>query len=87
VGASPACLTAAARARHYDLVLLLDDDVPWVGDGTRVLQQRRVEHTRRLREELDSAGRRYVMLSGGFEQRERDAERLVAALLTEGRGI
>jgi HTH-type transcriptional regulator, transcriptional repressor of NAD biosynthesis genes len=86
VGARPACLTAAARARHYDLVLLLDDDVPWVGDGTRVLQQRRVEHTRRLREELDSAGRRYVMLSGGFEQRERDAERLVAALLTEGQG-
>ncbi len=83
VGARPACLTEAARARHYDLVLLLDDNVPWIEDGTRVLRDRRVEHTRRLREELDSAGRHYVILSGGFEEREREAERLVASLLSE----
>jgi HTH-type transcriptional repressor of NAD biosynthesis genes len=83
VGARPACLTEAARARHYDLVLLLDDNVPWIEDGTRVLRDRRVEHTRRLREELDSAGRQYVILSGGFEEREREAERLVASLLNE----
>lgn len=83
VGGRPACLTEAARARRYDLVLLLDDNVPWVEDGTRVLRERRVEHTRRLREELDSAGRRYVLLSGGFEEREREAERLVAALLND----
>jgi HTH-type transcriptional regulator, transcriptional repressor of NAD biosynthesis genes len=77
----PAWLTDAARARHYDLILLLDHDTPWVDDGARVLRDRREEHTRRLREELDSAGRRYTMLCGGFEQRRRDAERLVAALL------
>jgi NadR type nicotinamide-nucleotide adenylyltransferase len=83
VGTRPAWLTAAARARRYDLVLLLDDNVPWVDDGTRVLGQRRAEHTQRLREELDSAGRRYVLLSGGFAEREREAERLVGALLAE----
>jgi HTH-type transcriptional regulator, transcriptional repressor of NAD biosynthesis genes len=85
VGSRPDWLTAAARARHYDLVLLLGDDVPWIADGTRVLQDRRAEHTRRLREELDAAGRHYVVLSGEFSERGREAERLVAALL-ENRG-
>jgi HTH-type transcriptional regulator, transcriptional repressor of NAD biosynthesis genes len=81
VGTRPEWLTAAARARHYDLVLLLDDDVPWIADGTRVLRDRRVEHTRRLRAELDAAGRRYTVLSGEFAERGREAERLVGALL------
>ena len=84
VGTRPDWLTAAARARHYDLVLLLDDDVPWIADGTRVLQDRRAEHTRRLREELDAAGRHYIVLSGEFSERGREAERLVAALLENG---
>jgi HTH-type transcriptional regulator, transcriptional repressor of NAD biosynthesis genes len=84
VGSRPEWLTAAARARHYDLVLLLGDDVPWIADGLRVLQDRRAEHTRRLREELDAAGRHYVFLSGEFSERGREAERLVAALLENG---
>ena len=83
VGTRPTWLTAAARARRYDVVLLLDDDVPWIEDGTRVLGQRRAEHTQRLRDELDSAGRRYVLLSGGFAEREREAERLVSRLLAD----
>jgi NadR type nicotinamide-nucleotide adenylyltransferase len=78
----PAWLTAAARARRYDLILLLDHHgTPWVDDGMRVLSGRRAEHTRRLEEELDAAGRHYVMLHGDFAQRERAAERLVAELL------
>jgi NadR type nicotinamide-nucleotide adenylyltransferase len=85
VGTRPAWLTEAARGRRYDLILLLDADVPWVDDGTRVLRDRRVEHMRRIREELDAAGRRYVVLSGGFAEREREAERLVGALLESAR--
>ena len=80
LGDRPAWLTAAARARRYDLVLLLDHNVPWVEDGTRVLRDRREEHTRLLREELEAAGREYVMLSGDFEQRRTEAERLVEEL-------
>jgi HTH-type transcriptional regulator, transcriptional repressor of NAD biosynthesis genes len=87
IGTRPAWLTAAARARHYDLVfLLLDTDTSWVDDGTRVLSGRRAEHTRRLREELDAAGRQYVVLDGDFARRQRSAERVVAALLGEVSG-
>jgi HTH-type transcriptional repressor of NAD biosynthesis genes len=81
IGYRPEWLTEAARARHYDLMILLDTDVPWVGNGTRVLQDRRVEHTRRIREELDSAGREYVTLSGSFDERAAAARRLVGALV------
>ncbi|MDF2771332.1 MAG: transcriptional regulator [Geminicoccaceae bacterium] len=81
IGTRPAWLTAAARARHYDLVLLFDHDLPWVADGTRVLSNRRPEHTQRLRDELEAAGRRYTMLSGSYANREREAARLVSALL------
>ena len=83
IGTRPAWLTAAARARRYDLMLLLDHDSPWVDDGTRVLRDRRAEHTQRIRDELDSAGRRYVTLSGSYAEREREAVRLVSTLLEE----
>jgi HTH-type transcriptional repressor of NAD biosynthesis genes len=81
IGYRPEWMTEAARARRYDLMILLDADVPWVGDGTRVLQDRRVEHTQRIREELDSAGRDYVTLSGSFDERAGAARRLVGALV------
>lgn len=82
VNARPLWLTDAARARHYELImLLLDEGTPWVDDGIRVLSGRRAEHTRRLRDELDAAGRSYVVLGGNFDDRQREAERLVADLL------
>jgi HTH-type transcriptional regulator, transcriptional repressor of NAD biosynthesis genes len=86
VGTRPEWLTDAARARRYDLVLLLDHrGTPWVDDGTRVLSGRREEHTRRLRVELDAAGRVYHEIGGSFADREREAERLVAELLASER--
>jgi HTH-type transcriptional repressor of NAD biosynthesis genes len=81
VGTRPAWLTDAARARRYDLVLLFDHDLPWIDDGTRVLSNRRPEHTQRLREELEAAGRPYTFLSGSYASREREAVRLISALL------
>lgn len=82
IGTRPWWLTDAARARRYDLVLLLDHHgTPWVDDGTRVLSGRRDEHMRLLRAELDAAGRTYHEIGGSFADREREAERLVAELL------
>ena len=82
----PAWLTNAARARHYDLVLLLDQiGTHWVDDGTRVLSGLRDKHMRVLRAELDAAGRTYRVLSGTFDERTVEAERLVRELLGQGR--
>jgi HTH-type transcriptional repressor of NAD biosynthesis genes len=78
-GTRPSWLTAAACARRYDLVLLLDDGVRWVDDGTRVLGRRRAEHTERIRAELAAAGRPYVTLTGSYE------ERVAAAATAVGR--
>lgn len=86
IGTRPVWLTAAARARRYDLVLLLEHDLPWVNDGTRVLRDRRPEHTQRIRDELDAAGRRYIVLAGSYAEREREAVRLVSALLQSDGG-
>jgi NadR type nicotinamide-nucleotide adenylyltransferase len=80
-GARPPWLDAAASARQYDLMLLLDADVPWEDDGTRVLRDRRAEHTQLLRRTLDAAGRRYEILSGSFAERQAAAERLVERVL------
>jgi HTH-type transcriptional repressor of NAD biosynthesis genes len=84
--ARPTWLTDAARARRYDLVLLLDQiGTHWVDDGTRVLSGLRDEHMRLLRAELDAAGRTYQVLSGTFDERTVEAERLVRELLGQGR--
>lgn len=85
IGWRPAWLTAAARDRHYDLMIVLDAaGVPWVSDGTRVLHDTRADHAARIRAELDAAGRQYVVLLGTFDERRREAERLVRELLGSG---
>jgi NadR type nicotinamide-nucleotide adenylyltransferase len=84
IGSRPAWLAEEARRRRYAHVLLLDADVPWVNDGTRVLRDRRVEHTLMLRLGLEQAGQPYTMLSGSFEHRFAEACREVARILRQG---
>lgn len=86
LGTRPAWLTDAARSRRYDLILLLEDDVPFVQDHVRVLDQRRAEHTARLRAELDSAGREYVVLRGDYASRTEQAFAHVERLIESVRG-
>ena len=81
-GSRPPWLPAAADSRKYDLFLLLADDVPWEDDGTRVLRDRRAEHTGRLRAELERARRQYQLLEGSFDTREAEAVRLIEALVS-----
>ena len=69
IGSRPPWLTDVARSRSYDLTLLLDHDVPWIDDGTRVLRQRRAEHTALLGEELRGAGRAFLTLGGSHQER------------------
>jgi NadR type nicotinamide-nucleotide adenylyltransferase len=81
LGARPPWLDAAARARHYDLVMLLTPEVPWHDDGTRVLRDRRIEHTDLLRRELDAARREYHVLAGSYHEREEQAIALVERVI------
>jgi nicotinamide riboside kinase len=68
-GSCPAWIRAAARARRYDLHLLLDVDVPWVSDPQRDLPHRRGSFRDRLAADLERDGRPYVMVRGGWEER------------------
>jgi NadR type nicotinamide-nucleotide adenylyltransferase len=58
-----------AEKRTYDLYLLLDVDVPWVGDIVRYLPEDRRGFFERCRQALEVRGRRYVHTSGGREER------------------
>ena len=80
LGTRPAWLADAARSRKYHRVLLLSDEVPWVNDGTRVLGERRAEHTRRLRTALHAASQPFDELTGSFAARTEAAVQLVRTL-------
>jgi NadR type nicotinamide-nucleotide adenylyltransferase len=77
----PDWVRAEAERRSYDLYLLTDVDVPWVGDAVRYLPGERASFFERCRRELEARGRRYVRLSGPWEQRLADARRAVEEVL------
>jgi NadR type nicotinamide-nucleotide adenylyltransferase len=81
LGERPAWLTDAARSRRYDLFILLAPDIPWVQDGLRVLSERRAQHHRLIEQELATAHRNVVRVTGSFEERERAATEAIARLL------
>lgn len=80
-GAWPAWVEAESRRRRYDLLLLLDVDVPWVDDGTREFPALRRWHFDRLRGELDARGLTYHVLSGGYDERFAQAAGLVSGIV------
>jgi NadR type nicotinamide-nucleotide adenylyltransferase len=82
-GACPPWLEATARERLADLYLLLDIDVPWVPDPVRDRGDRRAELLDLFRTWLDRLGARWVLVSGGWEEREARAVGIVEKLLQE----
>lgn len=79
-GSRPPWLAATAERRRYERVFLLAADVPWINDGTRVLADRRAEHTARLRHELERVGQPYDELHGPFDARLGSACRLIRSM-------
>ena len=73
----------AARARRYDLHLLLDVDVPWVPDRQRDQGHAREELHARFRRELRVHGCRVVEVSGDWDERFAAAVAAVDAVLRE----
>lgn len=79
-GQCPQWIDDLARQRTYDLYLLLDVDVPWVDDEQRYLPHKRREFFDLCEQALRKDGRRYVRLSGTWEDRFRGACEAVDAL-------
>ncbi|OQA08088.1 MAG: Trifunctional NAD biosynthesis/regulator protein NadR [bacterium ADurb.Bin374] len=85
LGSCPAWIRKLADTRCHDLYLLLDCDVPWVGDWARyqpVLAERQVFFGR-MKSELEARGRRYVIIRGGWEDRFAAAVAAVETMLGE----
>lgn len=80
-GRCPDWIRDEARARRYDLTLLLDVDVPWVDDSQRFLADQRQEFFQRCREALEAHGRPYVVIRGDWARRWAEATAAVDALL------
>jgi NadR type nicotinamide-nucleotide adenylyltransferase len=83
-GACPDWIRAEASRRSYDLYLLLDVDVPWIVDPVRYLPGDRQAFFDRCRAELVQENRRYVHISGGWDERWLQARRAVEDLLDRG---
>jgi NadR type nicotinamide-nucleotide adenylyltransferase len=82
-GACPQWVREEAGRRAYDMYLLLDVDVPWVGDKVRYLPDDRRAFFERCRRELEARGRRFVCVRRGWDERFETARRAVAELLAE----
>lgn len=57
------------KHQWFDLILLMDVDVPWVDDGTRDFPNARQRHFDMIKAELDSLGRKYVVIKGNYDER------------------
>lgn len=80
----PEWIRREADKRQYDLYLLTDVDVPWVEDQVRYLPEERTSFLKKCIHELSSRERRFVRVSGSWEQRWRTAVEAVQQLLDAG---
>jgi len=73
------------REEEYDLILYLDDDIEWVGDGLRQhgTPERRVRTKELFNSLLEEYGVKYIRISGNYEQRLETAYSLVKVSLGE----
>ena len=71
-----------ANSRQYDLYLLTDVDVPWVADAVRYLPEERTSFLKRCEQELNDRNRRFVKLTGDWDQKLTTAIASVEELLS-----
>jgi HTH-type transcriptional repressor of NAD biosynthesis genes len=83
-GDAPGWLRDAARARRYDLTVLCDVDLPWVGDVVRYLPDDRPAFFARCEHALRDAGRPYLLIRGTGAARGAAAHAAVQALIRGG---
>lgn len=76
---------AVARLNRFDLILFLEPDVDFIQDGDRseVIAQDRAAYSAKLKALYEAHGCRVISISGDYENRYREAIRLVDAMLME----
>lgn len=75
-------IEALADTQDYDLYLLTDVDVPWVKDDVRYLPNDRENFLALCEETLQREGKRYIKLSGNWEERFEKATQAVIELIS-----
>jgi len=84
-GSCPDWIVRESFSRKYDLCLLTDIDVPWIGSLWRDCPDKRQLFSDWFKRELELRGRKYVVVSGGSpEQRLDAATRQVSSLFPGG---
>lgn len=73
--------------RQYDMVFLMDDDIPFVSDGLRDSERLHRSTTAYFAEQLNRDGIAYTVLSGSSEERKRRAIEACESLLASGKDI
>ena len=81
-GECPKEIVRKADERDYDLYLLLDIDVPFVEDWQRPDANSREEFLDKFRDALESGGRKYVLISGSYDERFNRAIKAIDALFS-----
>jgi HTH-type transcriptional regulator, transcriptional repressor of NAD biosynthesis genes len=79
-GECPKEVEQKADEREYDLYLLLDIDVPFVEDWQRPDANSREYFFAKFKQELDLRKRKYVVISGSYEERFKQAIKAIDAL-------
>lgn len=77
----PPVLYELERQITYDLYFLFDIDVPWVPDGLRDLGEKRDKMFEVFKMELDKRNIHYILVKGGWREREAIIRREVDKLL------
>jgi NadR type nicotinamide-nucleotide adenylyltransferase len=81
-GSCDAWVREQAENHTYDLYLLLDVGVPWVGDVVRYLPDDRHGFFERCRSALEARGRKYVHVRGNWDERFAQACRAVEEVVS-----
>ncbi|MEW6128475.1 MAG: AAA family ATPase [Acidobacteriota bacterium] len=76
-------IRALADERTYDLYLLLDIDVEWVDDWQRPEPDKREYFFNWFKQELENRGRRFVVISGNYQERFQKAVAAITSLFSD----
>jgi HTH-type transcriptional regulator, transcriptional repressor of NAD biosynthesis genes len=65
------------KIQQFDLYIILDCDVPWINDGTRLYPNHREWYIAKLKEMLEQRGIEYTVISGSYDERFDKAVKLI----------